>query len=145
MNRGSCDIENHEENLDNVDPGLNDQSRENQNLGHVPTNQDALDDDVVIEKIDTSDNTVGESGNVNGASQATVIISTQDSRSKDEVSSPGKWKRKRKASASISSPQSSGSVASRTRNRLASKHVGKSPLCQTATASEAHLPIGHFK
>ncbi|GJN20677.1 hypothetical protein PR202_gb08080 [Eleusine coracana subsp. coracana] len=131
MTQCTASMENPEENMNDANQAINDRSSDNQNLGHDGVNEHGAEDDVISDK--DIDKTIAECGGANGALEATVIVESQNSGSKDEVISPRK--RKRKGKACISSPESSDSVASRTRHKLATKSIGKSPLCETRTAS----------
>ncbi|GJN04495.1 hypothetical protein PR202_ga22046 [Eleusine coracana subsp. coracana] len=175
MTQCTASMKNPEENMNEANQSINDLSSDNQNLSHGGINEAGAEDDIVTDK--DVDNTIAESGGANGASEATVIVGSQNSGSKDDVSSQGKKmteslavlnhgngasqdtptiiietqksyskdevisprKRKRKGRACISSPESLDSVASRTRHKLATKSIGKSPLCQTTTASNVEV------
>ncbi|TVU20224.1 hypothetical protein EJB05_36423 [Eragrostis curvula] len=115
---------------DNAETGnLNDGAAGNSNQEdphHSMKNNDG-NEDANTEKLD-SDGDYQESGGNNICSQATVVVPSQECFS--EVKSSGQRKRKR----NTSSPESTGSVASRTRRRLA-LNAAKSPLSRPSNVN----------
>ncbi|TVT97103.1 hypothetical protein EJB05_57664 [Eragrostis curvula] len=115
---------------DNAETGnLNDGAAGNSNQEdpHHSMNNNDGNEDANTEKLD-SDGDYQESGGNNICSQATVVVPSQECFS--EVKSSGQRKRKR----NTSSPESTGSVASRTRRRLA-LNAAKSPLSRPSNVN----------
>ncbi|TVT99936.1 hypothetical protein EJB05_54651, partial [Eragrostis curvula] len=115
---------------DNAETGnLNDGAAGNSNQEdpHHSMNNNDGNEDANTEKLD-SDGDYQESGGNNICSQATVVVPSQECFS--EVKSSGQRKRKR----NTSSLESTGSVASRTRRRLA-LNAAKSPLSRPSNVN----------
>ncbi|TVU42103.1 hypothetical protein EJB05_08492 [Eragrostis curvula] len=115
---------------DNAETGnLNDGAAGNSNQEdpHHSMNNNDGNEDANTERLD-SDGDYQESGGNNICSQATVVVPSQECFS--EVKSSGQRKRKR----NTSSPESTGSVASRTRRRLA-LNAAKSPLSRPSNVN----------